>query len=102
MRVLGIHPIEAREPVHLVEIEAQLGDMPIDWSAITQPIEGRDRSYWQAPYDERKVPNYNWRWCFFFHFLDRSRPLSTGLGELTLPPETPVPEHLHFCRYEEP
>jgi len=57
MRVLGIHPIEAREPVHLVEIEAQLGDMPIDWSAITQPIEGRDRSYWQAPYDERKVPN---------------------------------------------
>jgi hypothetical protein len=102
MRVIGIHPIKAREPVHLVELEAQLQDMPIDWPSITQVVEGRDQSYWQVPYDERKVPKLNWRWCFFFHYLDPSRPLSSKHGDLALPRETPVPEHLRFVEYEEP
>ena len=102
MRILGIHPIEARQPVHLVEIEAQLNDMPIVWESITQPIAGKDQSHWQAPYDERKVPNLNWRWCFFFHFLDLARPLSSHTGDLALPQPTPVPDHLRFVQYEEP
>jgi hypothetical protein len=102
MRVLGVHPIEARQPVHLVEFEANLEDMPIVWESITQSLKDKDQSYWQVPYDERKVPNVNWRWCFFFHYLDLSRPLSSHVGDLELPEPTPTPEHLGFARYEEP
>ena len=102
MRVVGVHPVEARQPVHLIELEAQIEDMPIVWDSITQSIAGRDPNYWQVPYDEQKVPEKNWHWCFFFHYLDQSRPLLSHSGFLALPPETPVPEHLRFMHYEEP
>ena len=102
MRVVGVHPIEARQPVHLLELEAQIEDMPIDWSSITQSVAGRDESYWQVPYDEQMVPGRAWHWCFFFHYLDQSRPLSSQSGDLALPLETSVPDHLRFMRYEEP
>jgi hypothetical protein len=102
MRVIGIHPIEARQPVHLVEVEAQLDDMPIVWESITQPLADKEQSYWQVPYDELKVPDVTWRWCFLFHFLDLARPLASHVGDLELPAPTPVPEHLRFVRYEEP
>jgi hypothetical protein len=102
MRVVGVHPVEARQPVHLIELEAQLEDMPIDWPSITQSLEGRDSSYWQVPYDEHTVPGRNWHWCFFFHYLDVSRPLSSQSGDLPLPAASPAPDHLRFMRYEEP
>ena len=102
MRVVGIHPISAREPVHLIEVAVASGDLPIDWGAITQPLEGRDQSYWQVPYDERLLEGPEGHWCFFFHYLDNSRPLSSATGDLPLPPETPVPDRLRFIAYEEP
>jgi hypothetical protein len=102
MRVVGIHPVVAREPVHLIEIEVTSGELPVEWEAITQPIKGRDESYWQVPYDERELPGPDGRWCFFFHYLDQSQPLSSSSGKLALPPETPVPDRLRFIGYEEP
>lgn len=100
--IVGIHPIQAEEPVHLIEMRVAADAGPIDWSAITQRIEGIDRAYWQLPYDERQIPLHPGRWCFFLHYLDPSRPLSTPWGDIALPKATPVPEHLRFIRYEEP
>ena len=102
MRVIGVHSIAAREPVHLIELEVDPGDAEVEWGAITQPLDGQDRSYWQVPYDERPVPSASGHWCFFFHYLDDKRPLSTALGDLPLPVETPVPPRLRFVQYEEP
>ena len=101
-RVIGVHPVQASQPVHLLEIEVPDFISDIEWSDITQPVPDRDRSYWQVPYDERRVPDRSDRWCFFFHYLDRSRPLRSPAGELTLPAETPAPDYLRFIRYEEP
>jgi hypothetical protein len=88
--------------VHLIEIELSADSHIVDWCTFTQPIEGRDSSDWQVPYNERPSPNHPSRWCFFFHYLDASRPLSSIAGPLSLPPETPMPPHLQFIRYEEP
>ena len=102
VRVLGVHPVKASEPVHLIEIEL-LGDTSnVDWCSFTQPMKGRDRSYWQVPYDEKPVPSHPNNWCFFFHYLDTSRPLLSFAGDLALPPETPVPPDLSFMKYEAP
>lgn len=102
VQVVGIHPVRALEPVHLIELI--VGDQlsVLDWSSITQPVEGQDVTYWQAPYDEREVPGVAGNWCFFFHYLDLARPLTSNLGALPLPQESPLPEHLRFIKYEEP
>ena len=70
VRVLGVHPIAAQEPVHLVEIEVIGVASEVDWGSFTQPMPGSSRDDWQAPYDERPVPAHPGRWCFFFHYLD--------------------------------
>jgi hypothetical protein len=100
--VLGVHPVKAREPVHLIEIELLADASHVDWRSFTQPFEGRDRSYWQVPYGEQPVPDRPNSWCFFFHYLDTSRPLQSFAGDLVLPEETPVPPSLSFIKYEEP
>lgn len=102
VRVLGLHPIAAKEPVHLVEIEVIGVASEVDWGSFTQPMPGSSQDHWQVPYDERPVPGHPDRWCFFFHYLDPSRPLRSFAGNLTLPPESPIPSHLRFIKYEEP
>ena len=99
MKIIGIHPIDASEPVHLIEIDGVPDD--IDWSTLTQSVEGQPPENWQVPWDERKVPDSD-SWCFFFHYLDKSRPLSSAEGELVLPEESMLPAHLRFFRYETP
>lgn len=98
VRVIGIHPIAADEPLHLVELEADSGDF--DFGAVTQEVSGQPRSNWQAAYDEREVGEN--RFAFFFHYLDIAKPLLSPVGPLALPPESPVPKHLQGIEYEQP
>ena len=100
--VLGVHRVKASEPVHLIEVTVGQAVESIDWCSFTQPLEGKDQTYWQVPYNEREVPGRSGNWCFFFHYLDLSRPMSSFAGDLHLPAETPIPAHLRFVRYEEP
>jgi hypothetical protein len=102
MRVVGVHPINANEPVHLIEVQIAPDEADLDWASVIQPGDNPDRSYWQAAYDERQVPSSPDHWCFFIHYLDPSRPLDTNLGPVVLPPVSPLPAHLRFVRYEEP
>ena len=97
-RVIGIHPITADEPVHLVELEVDADDF--DFGEVTQETPGQPHSNWQVAYDERELGAN--RFAFFFHYLDLSRPLLTPIGPLPLPPESPVPEHLQDIEYEQP
>jgi hypothetical protein len=99
-RVIGIHPVAADEPVHLVEFEVEGNAADFDFGAITQEVPGQPRSNWQAVYDEREIGAN--RFAFFFHYLDTAKPLATPVGPLALPPESPVPEHLQSIDYEQP
>jgi hypothetical protein len=101
-RIVGVHPIKAREPVHLVELEILGHAHDIDWASFTQPIEGKDHSYWQVPYDERPLPDRPNHWCFFFHYLDLQKPMRSCAGDLQVPMAEPLPSHLAFIKYEEP
>lgn len=88
--------------LYLFEVEIEPADADVDWCAITQPIEGQPKANWQVPYDERRVDERENHWAFFFHFLDRSRPMQTQLGDRDLPGSTPIPPHLRSIRYEVP
>jgi hypothetical protein len=102
MRVLGCHPVEASEPVHLIEIQIN-ADEDIDFGQITQEVVGQAREYWQAPWDERELSTTDGRrFVFFFHYLDTTRPILTSLGEIDLPVATPIPAHLSHIAYEQP
>ncbi|MGB5102156.1 MAG: hypothetical protein WBO04_02400 [Steroidobacteraceae bacterium] len=99
---IGVHEVDADEPVHLIEVCLGQEEAALDWTSVTQPGDNPDRSYWQAAYDERQVPGSSDHWCFFFHYLDLSKPLQTNLGPLRLPPVSPMPAHLRIIQYEEP
>lgn len=99
-RVIGIHPVEAEEPVHLVELEVQGGADLGFFVEVTQEAPGKLRENWQAVYDERPVGEN--RYAFFFHYLDTAKPFLSSVGSLALPPESPVPEHLRGIVYEKP
>ena len=55
MRVVGVHPIVADEPVHLVELAIEGSAEGFDFGDITQEVPGQPLSNWQAVYDEREV-----------------------------------------------
>lgn len=116
---VGVHPVEAPEPCHLVEIAVEGVESPFDMGDVTQPVDGRPRSEWQVPWDEHFLDSSgtrvldssrpdspptgrDLRVAFFFHHLDLDRPLNTPWGLLRLPRPTMRPARLEFMRYEAP
>mgnify|MGYP006927344278 FL=1 len=121
-KVIGIYPIKAREPVHLIEI--QINDSPgaFDISKFTQEMPNTPSSDWQVPLDEcfldksGKNVIANWliarskpelwvgtvRMAFFFHYLDLSQPLMTPFGCTRLPRQSKLPRRLSAIKYRPP
>lgn len=128
IRVIGVHPFvadqrlveEAREDfwgggelteereahvqgffkdLYVIEIETSPANAEIDWSAITQPCSDLTGDYWQVPYLEAQTDESGSRYAFFFHYLDRSKPLNSPLGDIVLPEPTPLPPHLQKMEY---
>jgi hypothetical protein len=102
--IIGVHPIDAPEPVHLVELSFAGAAAELNFGAITQPDAARPPSEWQVPYDEHVLKSQAGRTnvVFFFHYLDLARPLETPFGPLALPAETPMPQRLRGIRYAAP
>jgi hypothetical protein len=119
LEIFGVHPIDASEPCHLVEVLIQNNDKDLNLPGFTQPIADQPQDNWQVPWDERflslggteqiveqfEKPN-SWtgdlRVAFFFHYLDLGRPILTPFGEVELPAPTEKPVRLDFIEYEEP
>ena len=100
LEVIGVYPIEADEPVHLVELFIKNSQSTVDVGLITQEVPDEPRSNWQVPYDEKILDATGtkiladpfleankpglWmgdvRLAFFFHDLDVSKRLNTPLG----------------------
>jgi hypothetical protein len=103
-RIIGVHPVDAPEPCHLCEVvfDGDAGD--VDFGQFTQPLAGRDQSYWQVPWDERLLSSAETSrsYVFFFHYLDFSQPMQSPFGPLFLPKPSPRPERLSFVTYESP
>ena len=53
VEVVGVYPVVAAEPCHLVELIVRENDEPFDVGAITQADPARPRSEWQVPYEEK-------------------------------------------------
>ena len=103
-KIIGVHAIEADEPVHLVELLVENNDDMFDIGSITQEVAGQPTMNWQVPYDERLLEDSNskTRYAFFFHHLDINKPLLFGTNELELPAATKRPSHLQDIEYETP
>ena len=71
-KIIGVHPVEADEPVHLIDllVEAVTDDFRI--GEVTQEVAGQPKSNWQVTYDERvlEATDGKIRYAFFFHYLD--------------------------------
>src|SRR5437868_15475189 len=103
-RIVGVYPVEADEPVHLIEllVEGDLEDFDMD--KVTQEVAGQPMRNWQAPYNERLLEESEGkaRHAFFFHFLNLNKPLLTSAGSLPLPQPSKAPAHLQDMVYESP
>lgn len=117
-----MYPVDAPEPVHLIEVLLRRLDAPIDLAEFAQPSETQSPDNWQAAYDERilstdgehvlwnpwvdSVPDEAWigdvRMTFFMHYLDERASLTTPFGDVALPVPSPLPERLASIRYEAP
>ena len=102
--IVGVHEVDAGDPVHLLELEIT-GDADLfDFADVTQMIADQPRDNWQSAYDEREIesPTSNRRFAFFFHYLDLNTPLITSFGEIGIPKPTLLPKRLADIEYEEP
>lgn len=104
VKVVGVHPVTAEEPVHLIEIELTGNLDEFDFAEVTQEVKGKPRENWQAAYDERELSKGGGavRFAFFFHYLDFEKPLLTPFGEVKLPAVSKAPTHLKSIEYEQP
>ncbi len=84
-KVIGIHPVDAPEPCHLVECEFASPVKMFDWGKVTQRVDGEPEANWQAVLDEQEVGQDGNRWVFFFHYLDAAKPLLVYGHEVPLP-----------------
>jgi hypothetical protein len=118
--VLGIYPVEAPEPCHIIELMIREHIGVLDVGAFTQESPDQPPSNWQVPWDERilnadgtkdvlgqfpaqiKADGTPLRLVFFFHYLDFHRPLMTPTGKLALEPPVEKPDRLAFLEYESP
>ncbi|MBA4369157.1 MAG: hypothetical protein C0403_16130 [Desulfobacterium sp.] len=118
--IIGIHPIHAADPCHLIELIIKNCQSEIDMIGFTQEISGQPKSNWQVPYNDKFLNDdgskitgdvmldgrdeKNWkgnvRIAFFFHYLDLSKPLKTPFGIKSLPAPTDLPERLKIMEYE--
>ena len=103
-KILGVHPIEADEPVHLIELLVEGNVEDFDIGGVTQEVVGQSKMNWQAPYDDRILEQSKGqaRYAFFFHYLDLKKPLYTSAGSLPLPQLSKAPAHLQDLEYELP
>ena len=103
-KIIGIYPVVADEPVHLIELLVKAEGDQFDLGEITQEIPGEAEANWQVAYDERLLENRDGsaRYVFFFHYLNFSKPLMTPFGPMAIPKPTPIPTHLQHVQYEGP
>ena len=116
IEVIGVYPVEAPEPCHLIELVISDPADGFDLAGITQESPGTTRDNLQVPYDERYLSDTGEtvldqqepgrgptvdaaRVVFFFHYLELSRPLLSPLGPLELPPPSARPARLDFTTY---
>lgn len=116
---VGVYPVDAPEPCHLIELLISDCVGVIDVRDFTQEVPGQSQDYWQAPWDERvldatgqhdllgRFPQQinahgEVRIAFFFHHLDFTRPLATPAGPVSVPAPSDRPDRLKFLLYEEP
>jgi hypothetical protein len=102
VRIIGVHPIMARESCDLIEVGFHGDPGGFAWDSVTQESPGQPEFNWQVAYDETPLNDDGTRWAFFFHYLDVLRPLLTSVGPLDLPARSPLPSHLQHLEYEEP
>jgi hypothetical protein len=122
IEVIGLHPVPATEPIHLIELLVRDAQGFFDIGGITQEVAGQPRSNWQVPYmehilnssgdeilaDDLDAPNMPELWktdmrlAFFLHYVDVSKPLKTPFGNVRLPAESELPIRLGMIQYEEP
>ena len=104
VKVLGVHPITAKAPVHLIEIRVDGPIDTFDFGAVSQEDVTQPRLNWQVAYEECLLEKSaeHARFTFFFHFLAEDRPLLTSFGPASLPVATPVPDYLASIEYDEP
>lgn len=119
VEVIGVYPVKAPEPCHLIELVVADAKSDFDVGKITQAVDGRPRDNWQVPWDEHflnekgealfnssapsEVPaSSTFRLVFFLHYLNINKPLITPYGPVPLPKPSNKPSRLSFVVYEPP
>lgn len=122
IEIIGVYPVEAEEPVHLIELRVSGARGLFNLGEVTQELPRQPRSNWQVPHMEHILNGSGedvladdfeaqeradlWkgdpRLVFFFHYLDFEQPLKTPFGDLQLPAESELPARLAMIQYEQP
>ena len=55
MKVIGLYPVDAPEPCHLIEVLLGSENHDFDWSKVTQEFEYQPSDNWQVAYNERII-----------------------------------------------
>src|SRR5690554_5558020 len=102
--IVGVYPIDAAEPCHLIEVKLRDDNGELDWGAVTQEVKGELRENWQVAYDEQLITDEDGSlsYVFYFHYLDFSKPLVTPYGSFSIPDASTLPPWLQHIEYFPP
>ncbi len=122
VEVVGVYPVKAAEPVHLVELLMRGIGPGFSFGSISQAIRGAAETRKQVPRREVLLDSRgekvvvrttelshrpekligDCRVAFFIHYLDLKRPLKSPFGDISLPKPVPRPKRLRAVRYQQP
>jgi len=111
--ILGVYPITAKEPCHLIEISLNSINTPIKFDEIRQKdmttgsfmgyiLNSSGEELLADRFDMHLKPELwekNIRVVFFYHYLLLDKPIITQFGLLELPKESPLPDRLNIVEY---
>lgn len=114
--LLGVYPVPEEEAVYLIELWIAAPPRQVDLSQFYQRNPRLKRSDWQVPYDEHyldpegttvlgdflsrdMVPGDETRLAFFLYTEDRSLPLTTPWGKVSLTETAAMPGRLRCIAF---
>jgi hypothetical protein len=120
IEVVGVYPVAAAKPCHLIELVVRNAQNALPLTEFTQEIAGVPEQDWQVPWQAQILDSTgsrviaegtalasetSWsgdvRLAFFFHNLDFSWPFLTPCGVTNLPLPEDLPVRLRMIGYKQ-
>ena len=117
VKLIGVYIVPGEKDIYMIELIINQAPALVDISSILQKDDAKDKSDWQAPYDERyldengeivigdffdhkALPRDTTRVIFYMYLESLDKPLSSPYGDISLVKPSNLPARLSAIDFE--